>query len=246
MDIEGPRIQAMKAKGFSLLECLIGLSLSFFIVLACLEFFGAARKSYSRLKDKEEAAQSALAALDKMKVDILRAGEGLVLPVSLGLVEPVAEAGGGLLITRSERSYELAGDLAAGAVRIPLTSTADLKPGREICLADDAHAEVLTVSSVGAGTAAVSPAVGRAYAREKARALLLEKISLTMDARLGVLRRRVNLSPAQPLLENARDAEFAVDRPANLVRVRFRLNSQGDPIYELRLFPKNPALAGRG
>jgi type II secretory pathway pseudopilin PulG len=236
----------MKARGFSLLECLIGLSLSFFIVLACLEFFGAARKSYSKLKDKEETAQSALAALDKMRLDILRAGEGLVLPASLGLVEPVAEAGGGLVITRAERSYELAGDVAAGDARIPLAAATDLKPGREICLADDAHAEVLAVSSAGAGAAVVSPPVGRAYARQRARALLLEKISLAMDLRLGVLRRRVNSSPAQPLLESAASAEFLVDRPANLVRVRVRLNSQGDATYELRLFPKNPALAKKG
>ena len=65
----------MKARGFSLFECLIGLALSLFIVCACLEFFGAAQKSYFRLKDKEEAAQSALAAMDKIRVDILRAGE---------------------------------------------------------------------------------------------------------------------------------------------------------------------------
>ena len=88
----------MRARGFTLVECLIGLSLSFFVVCACLEFFGAAQKSYFRLKEKEEASQSALAALDKMSADILRAGEGLVLPVSLGLIEPVAESGGGLEI----------------------------------------------------------------------------------------------------------------------------------------------------
>jgi hypothetical protein len=236
----------LKARGFSLFECLIGLSLSLFVVCACLEFFGAAQKAYFRLKEKEEAAQSALAALDKMSVDILRAGYGLVRPAALGLIEPVVENGGGLLITRSEKSYALAGDVEEGDIQILLTDAADLRPGREICLTDGEKGEVRVVLSVAAGTAVVSSPLGRAFAKEKTSVLLLEKISLTMDARQGVLRRRVNLSTAQPLLENARSAEFLVDRPANLVRVRFSLNSQGDATYELRLFPKNPALAGKG
>lgn len=236
----------MRSRGFTLLECLIAMAISFFLVCACLEFFGAAQKSYFKLKDKEEAAQSALAALDKMSVDILRAGQGLVLAASLGLVEPVAEAGGGLLVTRSEKSFVLAGDVAEGDVLIPLTGTSDLRPGREICLTDGVKGEVLAISSVTSGGVVVSSPVGSALAKARTSVALLERTSLSMDASQGVLRRRVNLSTAQPLLENVRAAEFTFDGAANLVRVRFTLNNKGDATYELRVFPKNPALAGRG
>ena len=68
---------AMRARGFSLLECLVGLALSLFVVCACLGFFMAAERSYFKLRDGEEAAQGALAAVDKMRVDVLRAGQGL-------------------------------------------------------------------------------------------------------------------------------------------------------------------------
>lgn len=236
----------MRARGFSLLECLIGLTLALFVVCACLEFFGAAERSYFKLKDKEEAAQSALAALDKMSVDILRAGQGLAQVAGLGVVEPVVESGGGLLITRAEKSYDLAADVAPGDLRVPLADDSELRPGRELCLTDGEKGEVCLVASVEPGAAVVSSPLVNGFAREKTAVLLLEKTFFSLDARQAVIRRRVNLSSAQPLLENAGSAEFLVDRPANLVRVRFSLISEGDAIYELRLFPKNPALAGKG
>jgi prepilin-type N-terminal cleavage/methylation domain-containing protein len=235
----------VKSRGFTLLECLIGLALSLFVVCACLEFFGAAQKHFYSLKEKEEAAQGAMAAIDKMKVDILRAGQGLGGPTALGLVEAVAEDAGGLLIVRAEDAFELAADVREGDIRLPLIRVAGLKAGREICLSDGEKGEVLVISSVAAGAALLSSPLGAGYAKEKASLLLLEKVSLTLDARQGVLRRKVNLSTAQPLLENVRSADFLVDRAANLVRVRFGLKDQGDAAYEICLFPKNPALAGR-
>ncbi len=91
----------MKAAGFSLLECLIGLALSLFIVCATLEFLASGQRQFLRLKDAEEAAQGALAALDKMSVDVLRAGEGLAAPAGLGVLEPVSETANGLLLVRA-------------------------------------------------------------------------------------------------------------------------------------------------
>lgn len=235
----------MRTRGFSLLECLIGLALSLFVVCVCLGFFMAAERSYFRLRDGEEAAQAALAAQDKMRVDLLRAGQGLAPAAALGLVEPVAEAGGGLLVTRAERAYALAADLAAGDTRIPLDSVADLRPGREVLIADAESGEVRTLASVGGGAVVVSTPLERGYARSGASLQLLERVALTLDPRLRILRRRVNSSSAQPLLENAGAAEFAFDGPANLVRVRFSLAPQGDAYYELCLFPKNTVLFGK-
>jgi len=232
-----------KPSGFSLVECLVGLALSFFVVLAALEFFGAARRSYARLKDREEAAQGAAAALDKMRVDILRAGAGLARAAASGLVDPVAESGGALELIRAEEELALAADVRAGEARLPLVRTGEVKAGREICLEDGANGEVRTVASVTAGAAVLSSPLAYDHPREGTVVLLLERIVLSLDARQGVLRRKVNLSSAQPLLENVRAAEFLADRTANLVRVRFSLGPQGDATYELCLFPKNPALA---
>jgi hypothetical protein len=231
--------------GFSLLEFLVGLTLSFFVVLAALEFFGAARRSYVRLKGREEAAQGAAGALDKMRVDILRAGQGLARATALGLVEPVAESGGALELVRAEEELALTADVRAGETLLPLVRTGEAKPGREICVEDGTEGEILTVASVSAGAAVLSSPLSHDFPRDGTSVLLLERVVLSLDARQGVLRRKVNLSSAQPLLENVRAAEFRADRTANLVRARFSLGPQGDATYELCLFPKNPALAGR-
>lgn len=233
-----------KPAGFSVLECLIGLALSFFVVLAALEFFGAARRSYVRLRGKEEAAQGAAGALDKMRIDILRAGQGLARAMALGLLEPIVESEGTLQVIRAEEELALTADVRAGETRLPLARIGEAKPGREICLEDGAKGEITIVASVSAGTAVLSSPLGHDFPRDGTSVLLLERVALSLDARQGILRRKVNLSSAQPLLENVRAAEFLADRTANLVRARFTLGPQGDAAYELCLFPKNPALAG--
>ncbi len=235
----------MKSRGFTLLECLVGLALSLFVVCACLEFVGAAQRRFYELKEKEEAAQGAMAAVDKMKVDILRAGQGLAGPAALGLIEAVSEDAGGLLIRRVEDVFELAADVREGDVRLPLTRLGALKAGREVCLSNEENGEVLVVASVAAGAVVLSSPLGAGYAKDHTSLLLIEKVSLTLDARQGVLRRKVNLSTAQPLLEDVRSADFLANRAANLIRVRFGLKGQGDATYEICVFPKNPALAGR-
>jgi type II secretory pathway pseudopilin PulG len=238
----------MKSPGFSLLECLIGLALSLFIVCASLGFFLSAQDHFFRLKEAQEAAQSALAAMDKMRIDVLRAGEGLAVPASLGLLEAVSEVPDGLLIVRAEETYGLAEDAPEGETRIRLLGASGLKAGREICIVDGEKGEVRNVAAVEEETAVCEPPLGAGYAAGRASVLLLETTRLTLDEARAVLRRGVNLSPAQPLLENARSAVFRYDRSLNTVRIRFGLDSpsQGGKIYELCLFPKNPALAGHG
>ena len=48
----------MRGGGFTLIECLIGLALSLFIITSGLEFFGLAQKDFFRLKEREEAGQA--------------------------------------------------------------------------------------------------------------------------------------------------------------------------------------------
>jgi prepilin-type N-terminal cleavage/methylation domain-containing protein len=238
----------VKARGFSLLECLIGLALSLFIICAALGFFVSAQKRFFRMKEAQEASQSALAAMDKMRIDVLRAGEGLALPVSLGLLESVTEVPDGILLVRAEETYGLAEDAPEGRTRVRLLSAAGLKSGREICIVDGEKGEVRAISAVEEGAAVFADPLESDYAAAGTAVLLLERTSLTLDGARAVLRRGVNLSPAQPLLENARSAVFHFDPSANIVRIRFGLDSpsQGDKTYELCLFPKNPALAGHG
>jgi prepilin-type N-terminal cleavage/methylation domain-containing protein len=67
----------VKKPGFTLVECLVGLALSLIVVTAGLEFFVRAERAFVRLKEREEAGQAALAALDRMRIDLLHARGGL-------------------------------------------------------------------------------------------------------------------------------------------------------------------------
>jgi type II secretory pathway pseudopilin PulG len=71
--------------GFSLIESLLSLSLFLIIFLSSLEFFGFTRDIFLKLKTKQEVKEAALATLDKMRFDLLKAGLGLQQPISLGV-----------------------------------------------------------------------------------------------------------------------------------------------------------------
>ena len=68
------------------MESILALMLFLIVVLASLEFFGFTRNLFLKLKDKEETREAALLALDKMRVDLLAGGLGLLEPIKLGLL----------------------------------------------------------------------------------------------------------------------------------------------------------------
>ena len=77
----------MKKGGFTLIECLVGLALSLFVISTGLEFFIRAERPFCGSRREGEAGQAALAALDRMRIDLLHAGRGLSLEIEVGLVE---------------------------------------------------------------------------------------------------------------------------------------------------------------
>lgn len=233
-----------KPAGFTLIECLIGLSLSLFIVTAGLEFFARAEKAFSRLKAREEAGQAALAALDRIRIDLLHAGRGLAAEIALGLVVGAEVAGGELRTTSAERTLRLAAGAAAGDTRLVLASTADIAAGRRVALREGAAGEVRTVTRVEAGAVVLDAPMERSYAPDTAAVSLLECVSCFLDAPSGILRRRVNGTSAQPLVEDAAAAVWSLDPAASLVRIRLELDIEGASAHETTVFLKNPALAG--
>src|SRR4030042_5294612 len=109
----------MRERGFSLIEALLLLGLSLLVFLAAFEFFGITRSLFSKLKDAEENNLAVQAALDKLRIDLLRAGFGLELAIRAGVVEGIA-AGGPLVILSPEARASLAGDCSCGETRGPL------------------------------------------------------------------------------------------------------------------------------
>ncbi len=229
--------------GFSLIECLISLSLFLIIVLSCLEFFTRTRNLFFKLKEKEEDREAVLAALDKIRTDLHKGGAGLSDPVRLGILEGISEDSGTLIILSKEKELSLCNNLVEGQTRILLESTSGLKKGREICIFDSLNGEVLSISSVDEESIVLSSPLNFSFIKEKASIILVKKISFYLDEKKPILRRKVNSSPAQPLLEDTASFDFDRDKAANLVKLRLQLKTKEEKFYEISVFPKNAALA---
>jgi hypothetical protein len=230
-------------KGISLVESLISLSIFLAIVLASLEFFGFSRSLYLKLKIQEEAGLAAFSALERMKTDLRRAGAGLLDPIHLNLVEGITKADEALIILSEEKNFSPVTNLFEGQTRIQLESTEGIKKEREICIFDSSKGEVKSISSVDKKSIALSSPLSFSFLKEKTRLALLERISLFYDSEEKTIRRKVNSSPAQPLLEEAASFGFDYEKTTNLVRLRLALASRKEKIYEISVCPKNTVLA---
>jgi prepilin-type N-terminal cleavage/methylation domain-containing protein len=231
----------MGKRGFSLIEILLVLGLSLLIFLAAFEFFGITRSLFFKLKDAEEDNLAIQAALDKLRIDLLRAGFGLELVIRAGVVEGIA-AGSSLVILSQEAGYFLAGACSSGETRVTLEKTSGLSAGGRVCLADEEKAERHLIATLEGNTVVLSDPLENSYDTPAAQLLLLEEVTYFLDERTAVLRRKVNASPAQPLLDNAGLFEFAYVKEDNLVRVKLADKKNMERAHELSVFPKNLGL----
>jgi prepilin-type N-terminal cleavage/methylation domain-containing protein len=233
----------MRRRGFTLTEVVIGLSISLFMAVAAFEFFGITRDLFLKLKGEEMDTQSAEAALDKIRIDFLSAGQGLVAPMRNSTLAGVKVNAQAITVALAERSYELGMDLVPGQTRVPLTATSGLNALREVCLVENGWGEVHSISAVESGAIIIGEPLQAAFSKTGGLLHLLEKISYFLDEPAGVLRRKVNSSPAQPLLEDVASFEYQYDAGVNLARAGFSLQNGKEAKYEISVFPKNIALA---
>ena len=227
------------------MESTLALALFLIVVLASLEFFGFTRGLFLKLKTNEETREAALSALDKMRVDLLAGGSGILEPIELGLLEGISQEEGTLVILSKEKNLSPLNDLLEGQTRIRLQSANELKKGREICIFDSHKGEVKSISNADKKSIVLSSPLNFSFLKEKTQVCLLKKISLFLDKDKKILRRKTNASPAQPLLEDAILFGFSYEKASNLVRLHLALTSNKEKKYEISVFPKNAALALR-
>ncbi len=233
----------MTKKGFSAIETSLCLALFLIILFAAYESFGITKDFFLRLKKAQEENQTAMAALDKMRIDLLRAGSGLLALIKLETVEGIAIANNALIILNGEKTYSLLADIPEGQASLPVETTTGLSPGREISVLDDSKAEIKTISSIDAKSILLSSPLEASYSMNETRIVLLEKTALFFDQKTATIRRKVNASPAQPLLEEALYFEFFYEKESNLAKLAFALKNCKEKKHELWVYPKNIALA---
>jgi hypothetical protein len=233
----------VNGRGVTLVECLIGLALSLVVVTAGLGSYMALQRAFLRLEARETSGQSALAAVDRMRIDLLHAGAGLVEEVRLGLLEPVAADAGELRTVTLDRPLALAAAAGAGDTRLLLASAAGLSAGRRIALRSGPSGEVRTVVRIDGASVVLDGPLASSYPAAETAVSLLETVAYFVDAAAGILRRRANASPAQPLAETVASAAWSYDRDAGLAVVRIELFIEGAHAHGTTVFVKNAALA---
>jgi hypothetical protein len=230
-------------KGFTLLEGLISLFLFLLIVLFSLECFLSARRHFDELKESESANTAAYAALDRMRMDLRDAGLGLAEAMYSQVLEGVYISEGKLVVLSKDVDIAVGEALASGQQRIPTPDAKKIKKGRQIGIFDRYGGEVRSVSSIDQNSVMIDSPLASDYSIENTKVILLRKISLYMDETKGIIRRKVNASPAQPLIESVAVFEFYHIKDTNLVSLSFSLKSDEEKIYESTVFPKNTAMA---
>jgi prepilin-type N-terminal cleavage/methylation domain-containing protein len=222
----------MSRKGFTLVELLIGMSLFTIILVAGVEFFRHAGALFFKLKDAEEDSQAVYSALDRIAMD-------------LGLVTAVEAGPEKLTILSTEGARTLGQDLGPGGGRAVLDSTEGFKKGGGVCFLEGSRGEVRNVAAVEGATLILDLPAEAGYSAGACRVLPIESVSYYLGTLDRVVRRRVNSSPAQPLIEDVEDFRFSFDVPSNLASVALVLAPHKERRYGIQVFPKNAGLSPR-
>jgi hypothetical protein len=221
---------------------MISLALFLMIVIAVFEALDLARGLFIKLKKAEEETQAAIAALDKMRIDLLQAGCGLSQAIRLGITEGIRLSDEELIIFSLQETLYLSEDLMPGTQRIILDAVADISPGRQICFIDGHKGEQQSISGCEGKAILLASPLESSYRKSETQLLLIEKICLYLDKGRSTIRRRVNSSSPQPLLDDVYSFGFGFEAENNLAWVNFALKANEEKRYELLVFPKNTAL----
>ena len=233
----------MQRKGFSLIESLISLSLFLLILLGSVECFSLARQHFLELKNKYERDEFAHASLDKMRIDLLAAGSGLHTPLALDLVKGLRVIDNSLIISSQDKVLSTLGDLIPGQTQIPLASTGGVKKGSLICIYNQDKGEAQSISIVNRKSLVLASPIQNSYLSGDYNIVLIKTVSFFLDRKQQILRRKVNSSPAQPLLEETAQFLILYEETSHLINLSLSLLSHEEKKYEISVFPKNLGLA---
>lgn len=231
--------QRKSKPGFTLIESLISLSLSTLIILSCLEFFSHTRGLLIKLKEKFQTTESIFFSLDRIRLDLQCGGQGLLIPINLGVLEPFSIYDDQLIIFSQEKKIKLENNLVPGQTHIQLEDIKGLKKDRVLCIFDYQHGEINKIAGIDSTGISLSTEIKNSYHFDSTTILSVRTVSLYIDEKNHILRRKVNNSPAQPLLENIQEFKGFYQENNKLIHIRIQMNKEEDKYYEICFVPKN-------
>jgi hypothetical protein len=229
--------------GFTLIESLISLSLSTLIILSCLEFFSHTRALFTKLKEKFQTTESIFFTLDRIRFDLQCGGQGLQKPINLKILEPFSMTDDQFIIFSREKEITLEGNLVPGQTHIQIKDIRGLKEGHLICIFDHQQGEINKISGIDSTGIDLSAQIENSYHFDSTTMLLVRTVSLYVDERNHILRRKVNNSPAQPLMEDIMKFKCFYRENSRLLYIQIQINKEEDKFYEISFVPKNSTMA---
>jgi Tfp pilus assembly protein PilW len=153
--------------GFSLLESLISLSLSLFILISALEVMTQAKRIYSHSQSEQETALGAAVALEKIREDLEQAGAGLDGHRPEADCWPIKVENSVISMYSGDITVKLAADIEAGQTSVLIIpwsgSDSKLRAGRTILFAGQGRIELVRITGVLNDRLIVSPAFSSSF-----------------------------------------------------------------------------------
>ncbi|MGB9906197.1 MAG: hypothetical protein ACPLRR_02280 [Candidatus Saccharicenans sp.] len=233
-----------QSPGFTLLECLLSLGLSLLLLISALEISIQARRVFFRLKETQESSLAAAVALEKIREDLETAGAGIPSPPGPGNFSPLQASTERLIIFSAEARTVLLADAEAGQdfllIELIPGLASKLRKGRALFLTDGVLDQLTYVAAVSGNRLAISPSLAFSFAADRSRLLLLEKIEIYPDHQQKILRRKINDTSGQPLMEDVISFGVGYTPSENLAVVKLTAAwGEESHDYELVLYPKN-------
>jgi len=223
------------------MEGLIALSLMLLIMAAMVESARICRQFFFKLKETQEFNQEIWAGQDRLRRDLNKAGLGLEPCLASGLLLAVESKASGFSIYSRETSFPLKTELAAGSIVIPVEHNNSVSRGQLIALIDDNRVELFKVERAEKNRLLLNQPIKESYSSQ-GYVLAIEEIFYSYDQGNKILRRRVNASPSQPLLEKVTSFSWSIEA-SSPIKIKLTFETEKEMIYEIRVLPKNAFIA---
>lgn len=207
-------------KGFSLIETIISLTLSLFILLFTSLFVDFVRKESLRGKKEMKNLQEFYSGIDRIGYEIKGCGLGLSHLWETEKYKIFQILDDTLFLRRGDGKTFLSDKAFRGEKRICVNEPFKFKEGREVIVTDFLKFENQKITKKEGNILILSEALKNNYS-ERSLAIQINCVSFKYDGRKKILRMSQNSGPYQPLIENIEGCSFKKEGNSIILKVSF-------------------------
>lgn len=197
-------------KGISLVETIISLTLSLFILLLTSMFVDFVRKESSKEKENMEDLQELCTGIDRVRFELRRCGLGLSPLWEKENFEIFKLSDNSINLRRANKKSPITVKSFKGEKKIVVEKPEIFKEGREVIITDFLKFEWKKILKIENGVLELEEALENDYS-EDAEVIQINCVSFKYDSKKKILRMSQNSGPYQPLIEKIENCSFKKD-----------------------------------